>query len=225
MKKIVFSVIAGVISCGLFAQIKQERKIDSFTKLKASHAIEVIVTLGDKESVAFEAEEKVMDKLKAEVKNGELKLYCDGSTSSNKPMKAYVTAKSLTAIEAHSAAGVEVKSDLSGTTIKLSANEAAHISIEVNATEVVAEANSAGSITVKGSTKDLKGTATGAGELTAKDLKADNVVIMANGAGNATVYAKESLNANASGAGSIKYSGDPKDKKINVDISGSVKKS
>jgi hypothetical protein len=225
MKKLFITTAAMMIGCNaFFAQIKQDRQVSDFTKLHASSAIKVVLTLGDKESVTFEAEEEIISKLKAEVKNGELKLFADGNTNSKKEMIAYVTAKSITAITASGASLVEVKTPVTADHMKLDASGAAGIQLELTSKEVIANVTGAGSIKVKGVTKDLKAVATGAGSLKANDLKSEDVVVSATGAGSASVNAGTSLKANASGAGSVKYSGEPKDKKIEVHSSGSVTK-
>jgi hypothetical protein len=225
MKKLFITTAAMMIGCTtIFAQIKQDRQVSGFSRLNSSSAIKVVLTIGDKESVTFEAEEEVLSKLKAEVKNGELKLFADGTTNSKKGMIAYVTAKSITGITASGASLVEVQTPITADQMKLDASGAAGIQIELSSKEVIANVTGAGSIKVKGVTKELKAVATGAGCLKAADLKSDDVVVSATGAGSASVNAATSLKANASGAGSVKYSGEPKDKKIDVNSSGSVTK-
>lgn len=226
MKKLLLVAGALFISgLGLLnAQTKQERKIESFSKINASTTIHVIVTLGDKESLTFEAEEKIMDNLKAEVKGGELRIYCEGKTNTSKPMTAYVTAKKIEAITSGSAADVDVNSTLNTETLKLTAFGAASIKLEANATTITADASGAASITVKGKAKTFSGTASGAGHIKATDLEAEDVDVTATGAGSASVNVKGTLRATASGAGHVKYSGEPRDKKINADISSKVSK-
>ncbi|MCE3229626.1 MAG: hypothetical protein K0S32_4177 [Bacteroidetes bacterium] len=225
MKKIVLSTVAIMFcSTAFFAQVKQERQVSGFNKLESTSAIKVFLTIGDKEGVTFEAEEDVISKLKAEVKNGELKLYLEGKVNSNNDIIARVTAKSIIAIEASGASMVDVVTPLSTDKMVLEASGAAGIELELTTKEVVANVNGAGSIEIKGSTKELKAVATGAGRLKAAELKSEDVIVSASGAGSASVNAKTSLKADASGAGCVKYSGEPKDKKINVSVSGSVNK-
>lgn len=226
MKTIGVTIAALVFSISTsFAQIKQERKVSSFSKLKSTSAIKVILTIGDKESVTFEAEEAVLPKLKAEVKGGELKLYTDGNVNTKKQMVAYVTAKSISSLDAESASSIEVTNAVNADVMNLVASSAGSIKLELNAKQVIANVDGAGSIKVKGATSSLKANASGAGSLKALELKSEKVVVTASGAGSANVNAIQSLDATANSAGSVTYIGEPKEKKINNSISGNIKKS
>lgn len=226
MKKIGLAIVSALFVFNVsFAQVKQERNVSGFTKVKSENAIKVIITVGEKESLTFEAEENVLPKLKAEVKNGELKIYVSGDASSKKPMVAYVTAKTITALYAESASSLEVTNAISVDKMDLKAKSAGSIKLELNAKLVVANVEGAGSIKVKGVTNSLTANASGAGSLKAMELKSDKVVVNASGAGSANVNAIQSLEANATGAGSVTYIGEPKEKKLNNSISSSIRKS
>ena len=225
MKKIAIIIGAFILSySSVVAQIKQDRKVENFTQVKACDAIKVILSIGDKESLTFEADEEIMSKLKGEVKDGQLKLHIDGNVRGERKMVAYITAKSLTPLNATGAACIELNTTYTCDKMKLEASGAGSIKAELNAKEVNAYANGAGSIKVSGTTQKLEATSTGAACLKAEGLKSETVEVTASGAGTAKVNAIQSLDANASGAGSVIYVGEPKNKTLNISSAGNINK-
>ena len=68
----------------------------------------------------------------------------------------------------------------------------------------------AGTAHLAGSTDKLTLKLSGAGGIEAAGLKSSSADVQISGAGNATVWAADELNARISGAGGIKYKGTPK---------------
>jgi hypothetical protein len=230
MKKAGILAMALCMGLGALAQSnastasKKEVKAEGFTEINATSAIEVIVSIGASEGVTFEAEEEALSKLKAEVKNGELRLFVDGSLQNSGKMKAFVTAKSLSELEVSGAASIDVRTPITCDKMELEASGAGHINLDITAKDIIVDATGASQIKIKGSTTNLKARASGAASLKAEELKAQSVDVTASGAGSAKVNVIESLNANASGAGSVTYIGEPKKSKVNARSAGSVNK-
>src|SRR5690606_7229062 len=86
------------------AQMKQEREVRGFHSIDVSSAISVVLTMSDKESLVFEANGEVLEKLQAEVVDGELKLYIKGKTENSGKMIAYVHAKEIRSLDVSGAA-------------------------------------------------------------------------------------------------------------------------
>lgn len=98
---------------------------------------------------------------------------------------------------------------------KAESNSAGNINILEMSSEVVeAEANSAGKVELKGNCMRATLTASSAGNLNAGELTAGHVTADASSTGNVFCHANESLKANASSAGNVKYKGEPKDLSI-----------
>ncbi len=213
-----------IITTACQAQTKQERPVNGFTSIKAESAIQVIVTMGDKESLYFESDEETLPKLQAEVRSGCLRIYTNKNIKGDHKLIAHVSAKMLNGLSASGAADIELSNTLNCDKLRLEASGAGNIKAQVNAKEIDAEATGAGNIKVSGVVHKLKAEATGAGNLKAGELKSETAEVNASGAGTVRVNVSQSLDAEASGAGSIIYSGDPKSKNINVSTAGSVKK-
>src|SRR5689334_687027 len=112
MKKTIFFALAMVLAVAGFSQDKvindpnvEVRSVGSFNAVKISNGIELIIKQGDTEAVAVSAIDKAYrERIKTEVKDGELRIYFDHSTwktwsSSGKKLKAYVSFKQLEKFE------------------------------------------------------------------------------------------------------------------------------
>jgi len=217
-------VLALCMGLGAYAQTKKAVKVEGFSGIQASSAIEVEVTMAETEGLVFEASDEALSKLKAEVKKGSLYLHVEGNLKHDGGIKAYVNAKTLRDLVVNGAASIHVKQPVTCDKIELEASGAGSIKLDLNAQEVIANTSGAAVIKISGTTKKLTATATGAACLKAEDLKASDVDVTASGAGNARVNVSESLNAHASGAGNVTYIGDPKKSQVNEKSAGSVNK-
>jgi hypothetical protein len=224
MKKLIVLMACAIFNCQVFAQIKQDRGVSGFSELKVSSAIKVILTISDKESLSLEAQSDVLSKLKSEVKGGKLSLYIEGETETNKPIVAYVNAKRMTAIEATGASNVKVTNALTESKIDLEATGASNIYAELKSNDLNVDITGASFIELKGEARQLTLDMSGAAHLKAYDLTTDIVKAKVTGASDAKINVKESIDANASGASHILYSGSPKNQSLETSGAASIKK-
>ncbi len=82
----------------------------------------------------------------------------------------------------------------------------------------------ASSARTEGESKELKIEVSGASKVDAANLKSETVSVDASGACNVEVFASKSIDADASGASKITYSGDPETVKKDTSGASSVKK-
>ena len=110
-------------------------------------------------------------------------------------------------------------------TDRLYINNSGAGSIEINkiiADEVRATCSGVGSITVKGQTINADLTCSGVGSIEAGDLKAKNVKALVSGVGSINCYAKEKIDGNVTGVGSLNYGGHPAHKSTSRPGIGSI---
>jgi len=226
MKKIILLASALVLISPVFkSQTKQERSVSHFTAVNVSSAIKAIITVSDKESMVFEAEDKLLPKLKAEVSHGVLYIECSKSDcDSKKETVAYISVKELHGIVAEGASSVRTTNLVKTDHLNVSASGASSLDLTVEAGELKATGKGASTISVKGQSKslwmDMEGASTfKGGACTAIDAHAD-----AKGASTAKVNAVKSLQANASGASTIIYSGTATDVKTDAQDASTIKK-
>jgi hypothetical protein len=222
MKKSLFILGALLLSGGIFAQEKEERKVDSFDRISVTSAIRLEISNGDKESVTVETEENLMKQVKTEVKGGELNLYMDGHFNSEGGVVIRVVAKEIKEIEASGATSVDVKDVIKGETLKLEVSGASKLKTKIKVNRLDLAMSGASHVALSGEADKMKAEVSGAASLKADELKTKDADIAATGAANASIDVSESLNAEASGAGHIRYSGNPKNKSFDAKSAGYI---
>lgn len=224
MKKLILaSLLCLGFILGANAQSKQDRTVGGFTKIKVSSAIKLVITMGSQNKVTVEAEEKVINKILTEVKDGQLKVYSKESYTTTQPVVVYVTATELNTLQASGASLVKCTNLIKAKSFTLEASGASSLILELNADAIKMEVSGASATTIKGTALQVGATVSGASSLKLEELVNKEIQINASGASSAKVYASEILKANASGSSTIKYFGSPKDKNIETSGYSSIK--
>lgn len=178
-------------------------------------AAEITVQQGDQEAVEVEADDNLLPQLSTEVLSGRLTIKStetDWKTSVNpsKPVKINITVKDLNEIELSAPVGNLVVDDLQADKLKLVLSGAAQIKlngIQVDLLDSVL--SGAGDIQANGTADEIKLILSGLGNFNAANLKSNRATIELSGMGDATVRVEKELVATITGAGSIKYLGNP----------------
>jgi len=116
------------------------------------------------------------------------------------------------------------KLNIKATSFKLSASGASTFKGNVTADKMDYDVNGASTTDIDGSTTDLIVSASGASNFRGADLQAVTCKIQATGASSANVNVSRTIDATASGASSIHYSGDATLSKVDVSGSSTIKK-
>lgn len=111
------------------------------------------------------------------------------------------------------------KMNVKATSFKLSASGASTFKGDVTADRMNYDVNGASTTDVDGTTSELIVSASGASNFRGQDLQAESCKIEATGASSANINVSKTIDATASGASSIHYSGGAS--LSNVDVSGS----
>lgn len=130
--------------------------------------------------------------------------------------------KELAGIEMHGVADVESKGIIKTGSFKIVSSGAGNLDLELEAGDVVLELSGAGDIDMEGKANTMRTRISGVGELKAYEFETRTQDIKISGAGDAKIFVSEKLSAEVSGAGSIKYKGNPKEKQVEVSGVGSV---
>lgn len=238
MKKLVLLLTAAAFSTGLFAQKTvndanaQPRTISgSFSSVKVGSAIELILTQSTEEKVVISANnDKVRDRIKAEVVNGELKIWYDNdwgvkmNWGHNDYMRAYVSYKTLNAITASGASNVKFENAWQTTNATLKLSGASSIKADLKADKLNADLSGASQATISGTVNDLDMEASGASTFHGFELRTVNSNIEAHGASTAQVSTEKEIKVEASGASTVRYKGEAVIRDIKVSGASSVKK-
>lgn len=182
----------------------EKRDVSGFKAIDAGGAIRLDVIVGQDFTVEVEADDNLLSRIKTEVSGSKLKIYTEDRISTKNEMRVRVSMPELTAM------------DLSG---------ASHGTVSgVNSDSLELDASGASKIIIDGKARTLRAEASGASTLNAENLSVEDADVEASGASNITVNASNDLKADASGASSVVYTGEPKNVKGNSSGASSVKR-
>lgn len=185
--------------------IKNEtRNTSGFKKIKAGGAVNLEISVQKDFSVEVETDDNLLEYVKTETDGDTLIISTKDRISPKTKINVKISLPELVDLNisgASSVAAVNVKTD----SLKL-------------------EAVGASKIKIDGEVKSLEADATGASGIDAENLKTENAQINANGASNITVSPTNELDAAASGASRVTYTGEPQNIKQNVSGASSIKK-
>lgn len=206
---------------------KEQRTVSEFDKVEAHGSIDVYVVQGDLKPVEIEGDQNLLPYIELQQTGNRLVITSKRgyNLSPSEDMKIYVTSPRFEEIQVSGACDIIAESKIrNDRNLRLSTSGAGDIRMEVDAPKIEAQVSGAGKVNLKGETKDFELGLSGAGTARCYDLMAENTSVDISGAGSAEVYASVKLDAQVSGAGSIKYKGNAKDIKQQVSGAGSVSK-
>ncbi|MGI8495299.1 MAG: head GIN domain-containing protein [Pyrinomonadaceae bacterium] len=182
----------------------ETRNAADFTKIQTGGAINVEVSAQKDFSVAVEGDDNLLQFIKTETNGDTLKIYTEGKINP----KSRITVKiSMPAID---------EAEVSGASNAVISN--------VKSESLKLEAGGASKITVDGTATNLESDASGASGIYAGSLNVENADVEASGASKIVVSANNELKADASGASSIYYTGEPKNLVSKSSGASSIKK-
>jgi hypothetical protein len=205
----------------------EERSVSAFDKVEVHGAIDVYVSQGALQPVKIEGDDNLLEYIEVK-QEGEKVIVRNRKGYNLKPtrgVKIYVTSPSYADIDVSGACDIVGQTKVtSNSSLKLHVSGAGDINMDVDVPEVTAEISGSGSIKMTGKTRDFYCEMSGAAKAKCFDLLAENVKVDISGAGDADVYASIKLDAEVSGAGSVRYKGNATDVDQKVSGAGSVKK-
>lgn len=182
----------------------ESRSVAGFKEIKAENAVELEITVQKDFSLTVEADDNLLEQVKTEVSGNTLKISTKDSFNSKNKIKIKLSLPELTYLDLSGASNANV-SGVKTDSLKLNASGAARIKID-------------------GEVKSLEATASGASGIDAEGLKTENAKANASGASHVTVSPTGDLDAEASGASSVTYTGEPKNIKQNASGASTIKK-
>ena len=182
----------------------ESRNVSGFKEIKAENAVELEITVQKDFSLTIEADDNLLEKIKTEVSGNTLKISTKENITSKNKIKIKVSLPELTKLDISGAS----KANISG----------------VKTDSLKLNASGASKIKVDGEVKSLEAIASGASGIDAENLKTENAKANSSGASNITVSPTGELDAEASGASSVTYTGEPKNIKQNASGASTIKK-
>lgn len=184
--------------------VTEKRVATDFHGVEAGGAIELTVTAQQDYSVEVEADDNIIGHVITEVRGGILHIETDVNSINNATIHVTISLPQLDYL------------DISGA--------ARAMASKIKADKLTLEVSGASKLTAEGTSKQLHGDISGASTLSAENLTAERVEIETSGASRSHVNATESLTADASGASTIYYSGEPKNREVGTSGASSIKR-
>ncbi len=178
--------------------IVEARNVAPFEKVEVSGAFYVKIIVGEKPGVKIRAESNLLKYIETEVHNGTLEISSRRHLSPRKKLLIKVTTPKLKGLESSGVNKIIV--------------------LNVHTPNLDVTCSGASEIKLIGKVKKLTAEVSGASSINSAKLLAEYVNLDVSGASQAYVFASKILSAEASGASSIKYKGNPE--KVETDVSG-----
>jgi hypothetical protein len=237
MRKLFFSLVALMffISACRFGgrQVRgnghitsQQRTVTNFEGISVAGDLDVYFTAGAAYSVKIEADENLMEYIETENDGDVLQIQTRNryNLRSSSPIKIYVTAPTLDAVEVTGSGKFIAQSKIaSSKNVKIEVTGSGDARLDVDAPEVTTQITGSGDIRVTGNTRKLDGEINGSGNIKCFDLLSEETRIEINGSGDAEVFASKQLKIDINGSGDVAYKGSPSISQ-NSSGSGSVRK-
>ncbi|GAB4474560.1 MAG: head GIN domain-containing protein [Thermoflexibacter sp.] len=208
----------------VLAQSVEERNIEEFDRIDASGHFDIYLKKGDKPSLRVESKRLSLDEIITRVSGTTLRIETTRRHFRDEERSIiYVTYTNLKDIYASVAGNIIGESPIQGEKLRIEMSGAGNIELEVEVQNLDVRLSGVGNLEIIGKTKDLEVDVSGTGAFRGFKLKAENAEVFMSGVGKAQVYATESLTAETSGIGSIRYRGEPKKIRARANFLGSVK--
>ena len=202
--------------------VREKREVESFDKISLKGIGKVIIRQGEEESLEVEARDDMLPSIVTEVEDGKLVISYKTDWSKQviipiRPIRFRVTMRTVKLLEILGAGIIEAY-DIETDTLELVIKSAGAIRVKALAAEALAVAISgAGGTKLSGKVGRQEVTISGVGGHQAGKLESGSCTVTVNGAGGATVWARDALDVSVSGLGGVRYYGDPK---VTKSISG-----
>lgn len=209
----------------------QKRDVGSFHAITISSAVDLYLSQGNEDAVAVSASDpKYRDNIRTVVKDGVLRIYYENAghgfsmNIGNKKLRAYVSVKTLTHLDASGASDVIINGTLNVPNLDVRLSGASDLKGAVAAGSLKVNISGASDITIKGSATSLSVDASGASDFKGYDLVTQTCDITASGASDIKITCDKETNASASGASDIHIKGNGVIRNMHSSGASSVKK-
>jgi hypothetical protein len=220
------AILLATLSFNAIAQSNRNFTVTGFNKLSMGSAFKIEVKQGSNFSVATSGREEDLEDLEATVKNGTLHLGYknNGWNKNRKTVNVNITMPALAGVDFSGASKANVASFSGVKSMEIEVSGASQVTMACSAPKVSVDLSGASSLSLSGQGDVLSGEVSGASSFKGREFSAKTVSIDASGASSAAIVASATVNAEASGASSIRYSGGAKDVHSSTSGASSIKR-
>jgi len=187
----------------------EERKTAPFHYLMHKCSAEVYLTQGPEQSIRVEADEPIVSRVRTDVAGGRLVIWTVGNLEKALVMKVYITVPKLDSIQVAGLGKVKGMNKFKADKLYIMNKFDGDAELDLDVGSLSADLSAGGDIQLKGTAKSLTLNHSGTGTFSALNLLTAKATLNLKSSGTAKVHVTETLNANISGSGGIKYKGNP----------------
>lgn len=187
------------------------RQVESFSGIQVSGAINVFVKLGEVQSVQLTADANLLPLIKTTVSGGELVIRTNKSVTTYEKLNVYIVIPRLKSVKLNGASTCSSQGLIKSDNLEIEVSGASEVNMEVECSDLELELSGASEITLKGTAENVEIEASGASDVKAYSLIAESADIDASGASDVKITVKNKIDAEASGASSISFKGNPQE--------------
>ena len=194
---------AGSATDGSGVAATQAREVSAFRSVDLAGSNNVVVRVGERQSVVVKADDNLLDRVTTEVQSGTLVIAnTPGSFTTKSPMRVEIDVPALDAVTLSGSGNIVVTG--------------------VDAKRLVVHLPGSGTLTGDGAATHLDIAVGGSGMVQLTRLVASDVRADVSGSGSIFVTATKRLDASVSGSGAILYAGSPPNVTSNITGSGAI---
>jgi hypothetical protein len=207
---------------GSGSAVTKDFDLAGFTAVAAGSAFEVEITRSDTYGVAVTVNENLVERLDVGVSGDTLRIYLKPGIARNAVLKAKVTMPELTGLNLSGASSTTLTGFNANKSLKGEVSGASTLRGDLTCGNAQFDVSGASKVELQGSAQDLNVRASGASTANFERFNSKNTVVNASGASHVTVAASGSLDVEASGASTVRYTGEPAKLKVNTSGASSV---
>jgi hypothetical protein len=211
----------------LYAQKRETRKVDSFTKISFRFPGKVYLTQGSPQKVEVEGSKEVLEELETEVESGRLVIgrpgkWMDWNWDDDDRVTVYITVPNIEALSVSGSGDMLGQNTINAENLNLNVSGSGSLFLDIEAKgDVEADVSGSGDIELKGKCRRFDSDVSGSGKVDLNVAITERADFGVSGSGK--IYAKGSaptVEANISGSGKV-LAADLVADRCNVRISGS----
>ena len=211
-------------------ETSEKRQVGSYDLISVSHVIKATLVPGSEGELLLEGEENLLQHIITEVSGNQLTLKAEKGyqlepSRGSEGIRIRVPVTDLRALEVSGAAHISARDGFTFGDLEIDGSGAGEMDLAFSATHLEVEVSGACEITLRGSTESLEVRGSGASNLNAFDLQAQTAEARLSGAANVKISVSQSLEAEVSGAGDLRYRGNPEKLQSRASGGGSIHKS
>lgn len=212
-----------MFSSSALAQQEIAMDLDTFTEIKAFDRINTILVKSNENKIVITGDKR--DDLKVTNKGGLLKIRMEFENQMDgENVTAQVYHKeTLILIDANENAHITSEDIISGSEVKIAAQEGGRITLEVDLDDLNVKSTSGAEVKLSGNAKKQEAVANTGGKVINDKLNTLETKVTVNAGGSASVNASDKMEAKVRAGGSIYVYGNPKDLKQDKLFGGKIK--